>query len=113
MNSRNLACLCFAVALTAAAPFTFAADPEAPAAAAGASSFNIVAGDDGADVMAITVKKGDKVSITFKVDPDRTYHAGLQFRSAKVETDPIRPGESATVTFVADSSFSLIPYWPS
>ena len=32
---------------------------------------------------------------------------------AQVDTGAIRPGESKTISFVADSTFSLVPYWPA
>lgn len=89
-----------------------AAPTPAPAAEAGKVSFTIMGSDDSADVTKIAVKKGDVVSITFKVDPNNTYHGGLKFVSDDIDTGAIAPGESKTVTFTAKSSFEFVPYWP-
>ena len=90
--------------------------PSAPLAALAAEpakvSFTVIGSDDSADLTKIVVKKGDIVSVTFKVDPNNTCHGGLKFVSDDIDTDAIAPGESKTVTFTAKSSFEFVPYWP-
>jgi hypothetical protein len=60
----------------------------------------------------IEVPKGSKVKITFVVRTSNVYYGGLDFRSPKFETRQVRPGEKATVEFVADESFTFTSYWP-
>jgi hypothetical protein len=61
--------------------------------------------------MTLNVKKGDKITVTFKVDTNNVYHGGLEFKSDVVSSKPIKPGDSDTVTFTADKSFDFTPYW--
>lgn len=61
----------------------------------------------------IDVKKGDQVSITFKVKTTNVYHAGLSFNGGKFYSPATSPGDSWTLNFVADSSFKVGSYWPS
>lgn len=79
--------------------------------AATGTSFTINANDETADVKTLNVKKGDSISVTFKVDTDSVYHGGLEFKSDVVNSKPIKPGDSDTVTFTADKSFDFTPYW--
>ena len=74
-------------------------------------SFTINANDDTADVKTGAVKKGDKVTIVFKVDKNEVYHGGLEFKSDVVNSKPIQPGSSDTVVFTAEKSFQFQPYW--
>jgi hypothetical protein len=76
-------------------------------------SFTITANDDSADHETVTVKKGAKVNLTFAVEKSGVYHGGLQFKSddPQIDSGPIAPGDSKTVTFTADKSFSFTPYW--
>ena len=76
-------------------------------------SFTVSANDNSADQESITVAKGTKVSLTFKVETSGVYHGGLQFKSTNPQLDsgPIAPGDSKTVTFTADHTFSFQPYW--
>jgi HEPN domain-containing protein len=60
----------------------------------------------------IEVPKGAKVKITFVVRTSNVYYGGLDFRGPKFETRQVRPGEKATVEFVADESFTFTSYWP-
>jgi HEPN domain-containing protein len=60
----------------------------------------------------IEVPRGSKVKITFVVRTSNVYYGGLDFRSPKFETRQVRPGEKATVEFVADESFTFTSYWP-
>lgn len=76
-------------------------------------SFMINANDSGADHETVSVKKGASVSIMFMVETSGTYHGGLQFVSTDpaIDSGPIAPGASKTVTFTANKSFSFQPYW--
>ncbi len=84
-----------------------------PAPAPSTKSFTVTGSDNQADLTNITVNKGDMVMLTFKVDPNNTYHGGLDFRSSVVNSGTIAPGASKMVMFTAASSFSFIPYWPA
>jgi plastocyanin len=75
------------------------------------TNYTINANDTGADVESISVKQGDTIKVTFKVNADGVYHGGLQFKSDVVDSEGIPPGKSGTVTFVADKSFDFTPYW--
>ncbi|HKR82412.1 MAG TPA: hypothetical protein VJR27_05460 [Candidatus Saccharimonadales bacterium] len=76
-------------------------------------SFTLTANDSSADHEAITVKKGAQVSLTFVVEKSGVYHGGLQFKSTDpaLDSGPIAPGDSKTITFSADKTFSFTPYW--
>jgi len=76
-----------------------------------ATSFTVNANDETADQKSLSVKKGDQITVTFKVDTNEVYHGGLEFRSDVVSSKPIKPGGSDTVTFTADKSFDFTPYW--
>lgn len=88
-----------------------AAKAQSGASRATATSFTINANDETADVKTLNVKKGDTITVTFKVDTDNVYHGGLQFQSDVVSSKAIKPGDSDTVTFTADKSFDFTPYW--
>ncbi len=61
----------------------------------------------------ITVSKGDRVKITFVVRTSGTYYGGLDFRSSVWgDTGTVKPGESTTVEFTADKTFTFTSYWP-
>lgn len=75
------------------------------------TDFTINANDESADLTTLNVKKGDKITVTFKVDTNNVYHGGLEFKSDVVSSKPIQPGDSDTVTFTADKSFDFTPYW--
>jgi uncharacterized protein YxeA len=76
-------------------------------------SFTITAKDDSADHEMIAVEKDAKVKLTFNVSSEGVYHGGLQFKSTdpQIDSGPIAPGKSKTVTFTATKSFSFQPYW--
>ncbi len=76
-------------------------------------SFTITANDSSADHEKISVKKGANVSLMFVVKAQGTYHGGLQFVSTDpaIDSGPIAPGNSKTVTFTASKSFTFQPYW--
>jgi len=88
-------------------------DSQTAEPAATGTEFTINANDDDADLKVLNVKKGDTVKVTFKIDTERVYYGGMEFRSDVVNTGEIKPGDSKTVTFVADKSFDLVPYWPA
>lgn len=61
----------------------------------------------------INVNKGDRVKITFVVKTTNTYFGGLDFRSIVWgDTGTVKPGESKTVEFTADNTFTFTSYWP-
>ena len=81
-------------------------------------SFSILADDngfyiDGSEVSEISVEQNGEVTITFEVDPDETYYGGLDFRSNKFDSPDVPPGETWSVTFIADNEFTITSYWPS
>lgn len=77
------------------------------------TNISITANDSSASQTDITVNKGAKVNLTFKVDSDGVYHGGLEFKSTDpaIDSGGIKPGDSKTISFVADKSFSFTPYW--
>jgi len=76
-------------------------------------NFTIHASDESADLTNITVPKGTPVTITFFVNTQGTYYGGLDFRSSVLNTGTIKVGESKTISFNANQSFSFTPYWPA
>lgn len=68
---------------------------------------------EGTKVKSIFASRGSQVRITFRVRNTGVYYGGLDFRSVKFQTDPVGPGKSTTVEFVADEPFSFSSYWPS
>ena len=60
----------------------------------------------------IIVDKGANVELTFKVRTSNVYYGGLDFRSSKFKTESVKPGETVTVQFTADESFTFTSYWP-
>ena len=80
----------------------------------GLKEFTIEGNDLGLYPETITVNKGDKVKIMFKVRQDKVYYGGLDFRSdAWGDTGKILPGGSEAVEFTADETFEFKSYWPS
>jgi len=61
---------------------------------------------------SIMVPRGANVKLTFKVRNSNVYYGGLDFRSSKFRTAAVKPGESATVEFIADEPFGFSSYWP-
>jgi plastocyanin len=84
-----------------------------PVSTGGAEVVTVKANDESSTPEVITVKKGDKVTITFTVLEQGTYHGGLQFTSIDpaVQSGAIKPGDSGDVTFTATKSFDFTPYW--
>lgn len=60
----------------------------------------------------ITIPRGSGVKIYFTVRTSNVYYGGLDFRSSKFRTEPVKPGETAYVKFIADESFIFTSYWP-
>lgn len=75
-------------------------------------SFTIEADDSEATIESLAVNQNDTVRITFNVRNTNVYYGGLEFRGGPVDTGPIPPGGSKTVSFTALNSFTIIPYWP-
>ncbi len=62
----------------------------------------------------LTVNRGDKVKITFKVRTEKIYYNGLDFRSEVFgDTGKVLPGGTKTVEFIAEKSFTYTSYWPA
>ncbi|MEK7664429.1 MAG: Kazal-type serine protease inhibitor domain-containing protein [Patescibacteria group bacterium] len=61
----------------------------------------------------IKVRREENVKITFKIRTTNVYYAGLDIRSSKFNTGKINPGESKTVEFIAEESFTFTSYWPA
>lgn len=53
------------------------------------------------------------VQLTFNVRSENVYYGGLDFRGGPVDSGTILPGGSKTVTFTAESDFTITAYWPS
>ena len=89
------------------------ANPVTPVNADGTSPVSITANDTTATPQSVTVKKGAKVTITFNVSSQGTYHGGLEFKNTDMGLDSgsIPQGQSGKLSFTADKSFSLTPYW--
>ena len=80
--------------------------------------FTILADDDGfyingEDVDSISVNLGEEIKITFNVDSDNVYYAGLDFRGCGFDTDNISPGGSVDVEFIVQNTCTITSYWPS
>ncbi len=76
-------------------------------------TFSVAADDSGATPAAITVPKGTIVQITFNVAATNVYYGGLDFRSNVVNSGTVYSGQSKTISFTANESFSFTPYWPA
>lgn len=75
--------------------------------------FTIEADDSSAAPGEISVSRGAKVNLTFKVKSTGVYYGGLDFRSSVINTGTILPGGSKTITFTVSESFVFTPYWPA
>lgn len=74
--------------------------------------FKIEADDNGFSMPLVNVPKGSKVKLHFIVKTTNVYYGGLRFTSPKFKTGSVKSGESATVEFIADESFSFQSWWP-
>lgn len=61
----------------------------------------------------LSVNAQEQVTITFHVLPRTTYYGGLTISSSKFNTGKIMPGQQATISFIADASFTITSYWPA
>lgn len=68
---------------------------------------------DNKDITSISVSKGNLVKISFKVREAGTYYGGLDFRGCGQDTPDTKPGASADIQFTADSTCTIISYWPA
>lgn len=59
-----------------------------------------------------SVPRGAVVELTFRVRETNVYFGGLDFRSQKFNTQPVKPGGTVTVAFTADVPFAFSSYWP-
>lgn len=77
------------------------------------TEFKIEADDNGFYPSGeVKVPQGAKVKIHFIVRRDLVYYGGLRFTSSKFNTGAVKPGDTATVEFVADESFEFKSWWP-
>jgi hypothetical protein len=56
--------------------------------------------------------KGAKVKLYLYVRSNNVYYGGLDFRSEKFKTEPVKPGQKVEVEFIADKDFIVESYWP-
>ncbi len=73
----------------------------------------IMADDATATISSIPTTLGENVAITFNIEASGTSPSGLDFRSPVVSTGPIKPGDSKTVNFTAENSFTFSPFKPA
>lgn len=87
--------------------------PPPPPASPITQNFTVVADETVATPSSVTVTKGAIVNLTIQVKTEGVYYGGIDYRSSVVNSGTIYAGQSKTVTFTADQSFTLTPYWPS
>jgi len=64
----------------------------------------------GAGMYQFEVNKGTEVRLTLNVMDINVDPNGLEFRSEVISTGQILPNTSKTITFIAQESFTLVPY---
>jgi len=74
--------------------------------------FKVEADDNGFYPAVIEVPKGAKVRLHLLVKAENVYYGGLDFRSEKFKTDPVKPGQKTEIEFTADKNFVIESYWP-
>ncbi len=72
----------------------------------------VEADDYGFYPSSLEFTKGAKVKLYLYVRSNNVYYGGLDFRSEKFKTEPIKPGQKAEVEFIADKDFIVESYWP-
>ncbi|GIW65706.1 MAG: hypothetical protein KatS3mg094_225 [Candidatus Parcubacteria bacterium] len=72
----------------------------------------VEADDYGFYPASIKVPRNTKVILYLIVKNQNVYYGGLDFRSKKFKTEPIKPGQSTKVEFTTDESFVIESYWP-
>ncbi|GIW67107.1 MAG: hypothetical protein KatS3mg095_1005 [Candidatus Parcubacteria bacterium] len=77
-----------------------------------AIELKVEADDYGFYPASIEVPQNTKVILYLIVKNQNVYYGGLDFRSEKFKTEPIKPGQSTKVEFTADKNFIIESYWP-
>jgi hypothetical protein len=72
----------------------------------------VEADDYGFYPSSLEFTKGAKVKLYLYVRSSNVYYGGLDFRSEKFKTVPIKPGQKTEVEFIADKDFIIESYWP-
>jgi hypothetical protein len=72
----------------------------------------VEADDYGFYPSSLEFTKGSKVKLYLYVRSSNVYYGGLDFRSEKFKTEPVKPGQKAEVEFIADKDFVIESYWP-
>jgi hypothetical protein len=72
----------------------------------------VEADDYGFYPSSLEFTKGAKVKLYLYVKQNNVYYGGLDFRSEKFKTEPVKPGQKAEVEFIADKDFIIESYWP-
>ena len=72
----------------------------------------VEADDYGFYPSSLEFTKGTKVKLYLYVRANNVYYGGLDFRSEKFKTEPVKPGQRAEVEFIADKDFVIESYWP-
>jgi hypothetical protein len=72
----------------------------------------VEADDYGFYPSSLEFTKGAKVKLYLYVRSSNVYYGGLDFRSEKFKTEPIKPGQKTEVEFIADKDFIIESYWP-
>jgi hypothetical protein len=75
-------------------------------------SWTVRVNDEKTDTSVIEVNEGDTVRLTIIADPRNNYHNGLEFRSEVLDPIRVLNGQSMMISFEAEESFTLTPYWP-
>jgi len=72
----------------------------------------VEADDYGFYPSSLEFTKGAKVKLYIYVKSNNVYYGGLDFRSEKFKTEPIKPGQKTEFEFIADKDFIIESYWP-
>jgi hypothetical protein len=72
----------------------------------------VEADDYGFYPSSLEFTKGSKVKLYLYVRSSNVYYGGLDFRSEKFKTEPVRPEQKTEVEFIADKDFIIESYWP-
>jgi hypothetical protein len=72
----------------------------------------VEADDYGFYPSSLEFTKGAKVKLYLYVKSNNVYYGGLDFRSEKFKTEPIKPGQKTEIEFIADKDFIIESYWP-
>jgi hypothetical protein len=72
----------------------------------------VEADDYGFYPSSLEFTKGAKVKLYLYVRSSNVYYGGLDFRSEKFKTEPVKPGQKTEVEFIADKDFIIESYWP-